>query len=61
LFKYLKDSGVDIKGNRAVEKNYNNRDHKSFKELLESTSPVPSVFKNRINRYCDNYGYDKLF
>ena len=61
LFKYLKESGVDIKENRAVEKNYNSRDHKSFKELLESTSSVPSVFKNRINRYCDRYGYDKLF
>ena len=61
LFKYLKESGVDIKENRAVEKNYNSRDHKSFKELLESTSSVPSVFKNRINRYCDKYGYDKLF
>lgn len=61
LFKYLKDSGVEVNKKEIVEKNYNSREHKSFEELLDDSGFISSIFKDGINAYCDKYGYSRLF
>lgn len=62
LFDYLQESGVDVTWNDSiVGKKQNQREHKSFEELLEEVGYVANRFKNPINAYCDKYGYDRLF
>ena len=62
LFKYLQSKGVDvIWGESMIGRKYNQREHRSWEELLSESGYVANRFKNQINDYCDRYGYKRLF
>lgn len=62
LFNYLNKNIDVIKwSDSQVNVKYNQREHGTFKELLEIPGYIPNRFKRGINQYCEKYGYDKLF
>lgn len=62
LFDFLKEQGLDVKWDDThVNKKYNARKHPDFAEIEEEFNSVSGFYKRRINRYCEKYGYPKLY
>lgn len=62
LFEYLKNAEIPVKWNSSlIDIKQNEREHPSWEEMLDEFGFIPSRFKISINKYCDTYGYDRLF
>ena len=62
LFKYLNKNIDGIKwSDSQINVKYNQREHRTFEELLKEPGYIPNRFKRGINQYCEKYGYNKLF
>jgi len=62
LFDYLDNKDIDVKWNDSIIGNpQNTRDHKTWDDLIKEEQYVGNLYKKKINRFCDIYGYDPLF
>ena len=62
LFDYLDNEDIDVKWNDSIIGNpQNTRDHKTWDDLIKEEQYVGNLYKKKINRFCNMYGYDPLF
>ena len=62
LFKYLKNTGLDVKWNDSqIGIKCNVRNHPKLDDLLKEYDNIPNVFKRGINEFCKKYGYNPIF
>lgn len=62
LFKQLQKRKVKVKWNdERLSKKDNARRHAGFDKLQEESSYILTREREKINAYCDKYGYDRTF
>jgi hypothetical protein len=62
LFDYLNNEDIDVKWDNSIIGNpQNTRDHKTWDDLIKEERYVGNLYKKKINRFCNTYGYDPLF
>jgi len=62
LFNFLKKRGFKVKKSKnIVPTDYNSRQHSNIDSLIEECGYILIRYKNRLNEYCDMYGYSHVF
>ena len=49
------------KSKNIVPAGYNSRQHSNIDSLIEECGYILIRYKNRLNEYCDMYGYSHVF
>lgn len=61
LFNYLNGMCLDLKWNEShINIKNNTREHLSWDDLISEVGYIPSLYKSKINKYCEKYGYPTL-
>ena len=61
LYEYLKNHTDIVWNNSHVGMRYNQRNHKNWEEMTSEFLTVPRRYRNKLNEYCERYGYSKVF
>ena len=61
LYEYLKNHANVEWDESIIGTKYNQRNHKNWEEMTSEFLTAPRRYRNKLNEYCEKYGYSKVF